>query len=437
MKRLIILLFSIVLAACSSAPPPGQAPPAAATSLHGLQPAHFSALYDPAVGRLTFTRLDVLSGAVQPESTDPVTDCANCTPGSLEVSLSTPVGGCGSNPAADPLFCEVDMTWGGTSRTLINPVVQIDKAGIGSVDAAQTSAYNAVNSDGSNPLGLDTDHGLWVYTNEAVDPTGSGLGPWYLSPSGSGYNTGKRTWELLNPGGTVQYDILVWASFSFSNETPGTNCVSYVDVCGTPGASSATTGQTSLSIPFDFLFLDNLYAGSTQQVGFSLNGEVVLGGSETFSSIVPPQSAGRPTCGTGSYAACPPSASYASPVIWPFFDGLQIGSNHDTHAAGQVCWAVLGRAPTRQFAIEWRDMDFSSPPDQGSDMDFEVFLDEGSSQIDCFANYMIDGNRSYSRAEGATAFIGTQDVALSNFADVLPQSPIVSSGFGYSFYPTP
>lgn len=437
MARFVLCALLITLTACSSESSPvpptpvkvvaeeagslSPAPAPTATSPNIVPVASFIATFDRRVPSLSFVRtpsvhlLDVV--VVPDEQGDGGT--ATKTPG--DADLFTPSGGCVAG-AQNTIHCLVQMTWGDTTRALMNPVAVITGEYDLDMGDASTTLDDATGFDGANPLGLVSDHGLWTYTNTAINPspgTSETNGPYYLTAQGTGFNQGYRTWVLKNgTSDRVQYAVTVYASKTFQNyqQASASSSVVYVDACGA-GTSTTDTFVTGVTLPFDFTLWTTTYRGSSSPattVNFSNLGEITLGGTGL-------DSAGP----SGS----PPSTSFSSPAIWPFFDSLVYGSG------GKMCAAVIGSAPKRQFVVEWRGLDFAGT-DTGSALDFEAFLNEGTSQVDVVYNTMVDGNSMLSRAEGSTAWMGTQNAGASLFAGDFDDAAY-GSGVSFSLVPQP
>jgi hypothetical protein len=383
MRSIIVLLLTAVVG-CAGAPATQPATRSLATAEGTRAPVRFTATIHRSTGTLTFTRvtLDPLGPRLQ--SVDSINDPSGSdgNPTAADVDLESP-SGC-TFPAGE-FQCEVEMIWGSPTRSLPNPVVQIDEATISGVE---TSAYDSNNSDGSNLLSLSVDHGLWNYANSTGSP--------YLTAKGTGYNTGTRMWSFDDPGGAdVIYDILVWASLDYSTYSLVADAgASYVNACalGTNDTANVNVngGYDLASLPFDWTVYDQNYTTDTMQsVAFSVSGELVFGTS--YVDFPGP-------------AVDLPNNSYAAPGAWPFWDDMTFT------ATGSLCYAVSGSAPNRLFVVEWQGMDFNEPPDVGSDLDFEALLHEGSSQIDLVYESMVGAPGDTSnRHKGSEAWVGTQN----------------------------
>jgi hypothetical protein len=395
-----------------------------------FQPAHFKATFNHTTRMLTFQKVAPLlfNDGLTPKSVDSINDPAGAggNPTAADVDLTSP------NPCTFPtgqFSCEVEMIWGSPYRSLPNPTIQIDQE---TLDGGTTNLYNAAASDGNNPLGIAPDHGLWVVTNQAINPTGisEGNGPFYLTASGTGFNTGIRTLVFDNPGNAdVIYDILVWASLDYSTYAfaSASSSVQYINACASPGVVDTTNlvnngNVDSVALPFDFTLWDQNYPGSgttpATTVNFAIDGEI------TFGNV--------PVDFPGPSVDLLPSGndSFATPGIWPFWDDLTFAAG-----GGNICYATSGSAPQRLFVIEWQGMDFNEAPDVGSDLDFEAILHEGTSQIDFVYHSMVpaSGNTS-NRNKGTEAFVGTQN-ATGTMA--IGRDDVASFGTGVKVSLTP
>ena len=382
-------------------------------------PAEFHATLDPVSKSLTFQRLSTLRILSVDGIPDPSGVSGMPAPG--DVDLTSP-GACttSGSGAATVVSCPVEMIWGATDRSLPNPVVQI--AGAVGEDGGQTSYYDAANGDGNNPLGIPKDHGVWVFTNSSEpDPTNplAGGGPYFLAASGTGFNTGNRTWELKAlDSSPVTYDVLVWASLSYASYQFSFGCAAYVDAC--TGGTTVTASKGSVTAPFDFVVYDNLYQLTATNTGavvnFARNGQVTWGSTALAAS------------GT---ALDLPSTLAPRPSFWPFWDDLVYG------AGGKICYQVTGSAPNRQLAIEWRGVTFGDSPDEGAALDFEAFLNEGTGQIDTVYQSMVaDPGDTSGREQGSEAWVGIQDptgtIATGEF-----HVEDYGTGSAYSYVPVP
>jgi hypothetical protein len=405
--RPYLLILIAFFVGCSSAPP-APAPESGAPTL----PAHFTATFHHETGELTFARVE--DSDLRPASVDPINDPsgANGHPTAADVDLTSP------NPCTFPpgqFQCGVEMIWGSTTRSLPNPVVQIDKATIAGVS---TTKYDANNSDGNNPLAVSIDHGLWVYTNsgepDMANPVASG-GPYYLTP---GFNTGTRLWSFDNPGNAdVIYDILVWTSLHYSTYqlASAASSVTYVNACA--GGASATASVTSIPLPFDVTVYDQTTAVPAT-VNMGLNGELTFG-SVPLDFPGPPPTGGLP------------STSAAEPGVWPFWDDLVL------KPTGLLCYELTGVAPNRSVVLEWQGMDFAEAPDVGSALDFEAIVHEGTSRIDFVYHSMVGAPGDTSgRQNGSQAFVGVQN-ATGTAAVGRYSNPLFRTGVKVTLVPKP
>ena len=379
----------------------------------GAIPTRFTATLSAATGSLTFVRADP---DITPQSVDPINDPsgADGAPTGADVDLVS------TAPCTFPtgqFQCNVKMIWGGLTRSLPNPVVVIDSATIGGV---ATTKYDANNSDGSNPLSFCSCsyHGLWDYTNSGepneTEPV-AGV-PLFLSSQAVGFNTGARLWSFDNPTSTdVVYDILVYASLSYSNVGFDFGRSTYVDACA--GGTSVTTSTGSTTVPFDVTIYDQNYAVGSS-VNFALNGQITFG-TVALSAATEPPMGGLP------------SAAAPAPSFWAFWDALSFGPG------GQICYRTVGSAPNRQLVIEWRGVTFADAPDQGAVLDFEALVTEGTSTIDTVYRSMVAAPGDTSGREGGSmAWVGVQN-ATGTSASGTYQKRQYGSGNSYSYIGTP
>ena len=187
----------------------------------------------------------------------------------------------------------------------------------------------------------------------------------------------------------------MWASLDFSTYQFAESTAPYVDACA-GGMSTTTASVSGIPLPFDVTVYNQNYGGATgpaTTVNLGIDGQVTLG-SVPLAFPGPPPSGGLP------------SAAAPEPGIWVFWDDLEYGPE------GRLCYQTVGTAPNRRFVAEWRGMDFVEAPDQGSNLDFEISLDEGTGEADLVYNTMVDAPGDTSRrAEGALAWVGVQNAS--------------------------
>jgi hypothetical protein len=376
----------------------------------------FTATWDPASDTLTFAPVGypiVLNDNLTPQSIDtiPISQSGGGTsqPPSTVDLVST---GCVNGYPTTPTFhCNVEIRSYYT-RALPNVVAVITSATVAGVNS---QAYDATNADGVNPLGIAscctaTDHGLWVYENGSTfqgNNTPDGLASFLSANDGSnggngnGLNTGTREWIFANPlNQSVSYGVTIYASKGYSSYTFGFPTSSYVAVCPAAGGSGTSHGSTSgtAALPFDFALYGSWVASGTA-LKFARNGIFTVGAT-------------IPVSGT---SVALPSLAAAHPAFFAFWDNLAEGGN----LSANMCTKMIGTAPNRQFAIEWYNFDFSAPPPgssadgpgKGSSLNFEVFLDEGTYEIDTVYNVMtLASGGTAGRASGSLMTVGVQDI---------------------------
>lgn len=393
----VATLLLVAGVGCSSASDPTSTASSTTTTSDApprVELARFTAVMDHTLHKLVFTPVPASTGAdsagnVSPQSINSVPSPSgqNGTPGSGTVDLVTT--GCTDGFPTTPSFsCDVNLI-SGFSRSLPNVYVQITDA---KLNGTSTTAYDATNSDpelvSTNDGSLTQDHGLWSYGNASFGDTAGGHPPpWpVIGASGSGFNSATRTWTFANPGdANVVYTIVVWATqywatftaFGGSNGDNTYGNMGYTDACS--GGTQITGGNTLITLPFDF----TLYNTNTKSIAICpLVGELATATSACTSAFVVPKN-------------LPASSFTNNPVFFPFWEKLKYGTAANdqapadtTPAAGRVCYKTIGTAPNRMEAIEWRNMDFSNAPDQGSSLNFEAYLYEGTNEIDLYYNKM-------------------------------------------------
>ena len=417
MMRSAVALFTFAALSACEAPSTQPAVVSPGESAPATGPAHFTARLDHSTGRLLFTRVAPTEG-LAPDSVNPINDPsgANGSPTSADVDLTSP-NQC-TFPAGQ-FQCDVEMIWGGPTRSLPNPVIQIDTA---TIDGVSTNLYDANNSDQSNPLAIAIDHGLWVYTNSGepnmADPVPSN-GPFYLTSKAGTFNTGTRLWSLDDPDGQdVIYDVLVWASLTYSTYGFNFGSASYVDAC--TGGTVVTASTGSVSLPFDVTVYDQTYLPG-QPLRFAKNGQITFG-SVGLTAAADPPSGGLP------------STHAPEPSFWAFWDDLKLRT---AVPKGRMCVQTFPAAPNRTVVVEWRDMDFADAPDEGADLDFEAIIHEGTGEIDTVYNYMTAAPGDTSgREQGAQAWVGVQNASGTKAVGEYEEEDY-GTGSSYAYVPKP
>jgi hypothetical protein len=421
MRFFVCLALALMLCCSSGSPTPGAALLSASPLPRGAA-AHFTAHLDRQAKTLVFARVPD-AASLSPASVNSINDPAlggTDNPTAMDVDLISPQA-CTYPPGQ--FQCGVEMIWGSPTRSVPNPVVQIDKD-ILDATGMETSLYDANNSDQSNPLGVSIDHGLWVYTNsgepDMANPVPSG-GPFYLTSKAAGFNTGTRMWSFDDPSGQsvgVDYDILVWASLTYSTYSFNFGSTKYVNVCS--GGASVTTSTGSLALPFDVTLYDQTYIAG-QSLSFAKNGQITFGSVGLTAADEPP---------TGGL----PSASAPEPSFWAFWDDLKFRT---TAPKGKLCTETIGVAPNRTLAVEWRDMDFADAPDEGSDLIFETLIHEGTSEIDTVYKTMTAASGDTSgREQGSLAWVGVQNASGTKAVGEYEEEDY-GAGSSYAYVPKP
>lgn len=145
-----------------------------------------------------------------------------------------------------------------------------------------------------------------------------------------------------------------------------------ISATGTHVLANQDDSTATISIPFTF----NFYGSNFTSVGFSSNGLITFGGTDS------------------SFTNQDLSASPTFAAIAPFWDDLFTGPNG-------VVWQVLGVAGSRRLVIEWDNATFFAG---GSNtLKFEAVLFEGSNNIRL--NY-LNLNNGGSGSEGTSATVG-------------------------------
>ena len=419
MRFLACLALALIVCCSSGSPAPGVTVLPGATLPPGAA-ARFTAHIDHQARTLTFTRVPA-APALTTQSVDSINDPAlggTDDPSPADVDLVSP-NGC-MFPTGQ-FQCLVTIIWGGPTRSLPNPVVQIDEDLLPTT-RVETNLYDANNSDQSNPLAISIDHGLWVYTNtgeaDMSNPVPSG-GPFYLTAKAAGFNTGSRMWSFDDPSGQdVTYDILVWASLTYSTYSFNYGSAAYVNVCS--GGTSTTASTGSVVLPFDVTLYDQTYIAG-QSLSFAKNGQITLGSVGLTAASEPP---------VGGL----PSTSAPEPSFWAFWDDLKFRT---TAPKGKICTETLGSAPNRTLAVEWRDMDFADAPDEGSDLIFEALIHEGTSEVDTVYKTMTAAPGDTSgREEGSLAWVGVQNASGTKAVGEYEEEDY-GTGSSYAYVPKP
>jgi len=262
--------------------------------------------------------------------------------------------------------------------------------------------HQGINGDGDQ-FGISGANGLWLYTADAATTTG------VLAQSPN--NAGTRTWIFDNPDDAADnVTVVVYGSPGFANYTFGFPNLGYVDACS--GGTNTSSLLITTSIPFDFTLFNT---NSTTVKFTSRSGQIGIG--STGLTI-------------NQTAVSLPSGSAPKPILFPFWDALKYGSG------GKICYQTLGSAPNRQFVVEWRNMDFNNSPGQGSHLDFEAYLFEGTGEIDVVYNTMVGTGTSNGRENGAQAMVGLQDETATNWAGEFHTQDF-GSGNAWTFIPSP
>lgn len=134
----------------------------------------------------------------------------------------------------------------------------------------------------------------------------------------------------------------------------------YVDACAAPGRTvilpSADDQSARVMLPFPFRFwATDLPAGA--MINITTNGWIGMNG----------------TASADRFPTAPPTAAAPNAMIAVHWRDLV------TRASG-ICIATVGTAPTRQWVVEWRDVENFSPG--GESLTFEAVLTEGAGTID-------------------------------------------------------
>jgi hypothetical protein len=387
--------------ASATAAKPSAPSAAVVKSPNNVPIATFTATLDHAHKTLVFNRAPSVIG-VDPHSGLP----ARITPQSINGPVSDP-GSQGGNPATNtvdldtlsctdgypttPTFsCDVELI-SGFSRSLANVYVQVNKillpdGGNGGSSAASQYDYASTDSplelDSTNDGSLTQEDGLWSYGNSAYGADGNAPAYPVIGPKGGGFNSATVTWDFNNPGDlNVVYTIVVyatefWADYSAFQSSNGDNTygnMAYNDAC--TGGTSSTAASVALSLPADFdftLYNKNTATPTTLTICNEVGGISMSGSCE----------------GNAATVVQLPKASVGNPQFFAFWDQLKFGTAVDDQtgydAAGQVCYKTLGTAPNRREVIEWRNMQFRAGTDAKSSLDFEMYLYEGTDEIDLY-----------------------------------------------------
>jgi hypothetical protein len=306
-------------------------------------------------------------------------------------------------PSVQTFQCDVTLRHF-YSRSFANVFAQV--TAITDSSGNNLANHEATNSD-SSQYGLSAALGLWEYTADAS------TNPGVLAQSPN--NAGTRTWVFANPDDADDnVSIVVYGSLGFANYGFDFPNASYVDACS--GGTQSISQQITATLPFDF----TLFNTNTTTVKFTpRNGQMVVANT-MLTGLTTPVSL--------------PSGSAPSPVVFPFWDALKYstGIGH----TGKMCYQTVGSAPNRQFLIEWRNMDFASGVGQGSVLDFEAVLYEGTGELDVVYNSMQGTANSNGRENGALAMVGMQDETHTNWQGEFKTQDF-GTGSAWAFIPSP
>ena len=378
------------------------APAASVLASSSIAPiATFTATIDHAHKTLVFNRapsviaVDPHTGLptrITPQSINgPVSDPGNQggNPGTNTVDLDTL--SCTDGYPTTPTFsCDVELI-SGFARSLANVYVQVNKILLpdgGNAGTGAASPYDYASTD--SPLELDStndgsltqEDGLWSYGNSAYGGSGNPPAWPVIGPKGGGFNSATATWDFSNPGDlNVVYTIVVyatefWADYSAFQSSNGDNTygnMGYNDAC--TGGISSVAASVALSLPADFdftLYNKNTATPTTLTICNEVGGISMSGSCE----------------GNAATVVALKNASVGNPQLFAFWDQLKYGTkpNDQTgyNAAGKVCYKTLGSTPNRMEVIEWRNMQFRAGTDATSSLDFEMYLYEGTNEIDLY-----------------------------------------------------
>jgi hypothetical protein len=386
----LLAMVSVAPGCAPANPSPSTERPLSAPAAGGRHVAQFVARVDRAAHALTIKRAlpsGVSAAPLQPQSVDPIpidqTGGPLPPPDNVDLVSTHCIDG---YPASRTFQCDVEMRSTYT-RSLSNVYVQIASV---TLNGSPITGYDGSNSDAYNPLGVDPTHGLWGYTNASLDPNAiSGV----LTSLATGFNTGTRTWIFENAADeNIDYYIDVFASEGFSSyslSSPNPSLGGYVDACA-GGTSVTAESMTNIPLPFDF----TLYNTNATSVNIARSGQITFGLT--------------PLALTGSSVPLP-TPNAPRPAFFPFWDAIGATT---TDAEAQMCFQTFGAAPNRRFAIEWRNLDFLNAPggpNLGASLNFEVFLFEGTGEIDTVYGPMTGDGTSDGRESGALATVGLQD----------------------------
>ncbi len=189
----------------------------------------------------------------------------------------------------------------------------------------------------------------------------------------------------------------------------GPATLAFVDACAAPGSTTVLAGSddgsSPSSLPFPFRYwATNLAMGAGVTV--SSNGHIFLNtttGGASLSGSIPP----------GSY------------------NGMIAAHWSDNYQRSGVCVATVGSAPNRRYVVEWNDCGYCCPATAGTNLTFEIILNEGTNIID-----MIYQTMTGARGAG----IGLTDLAPPNQLTGCPvgtPSCVPTAGQRIRFVPIP
>jgi len=341
--------------------------------------------------------------------------------------------------------CDVEMRSYYKNRALPNVYAQISAETLSGV---ATDAYDAISgsddTDTTYTPPLSNTHGLWAYQNGSSNGAFLSANDGSNGGNGSGLNAASRTWQFLNPQDqNVVYTISIWASLAYSRYQQTFGNSSYVAVCphaGGTGTVESATSKTKIALPFDLTVYQNNYntGSSNQEINVAQNGQITFGAPTGTSALD----------ASGTAVALPSTATNVPrPAFFAFWDNLKKST---TDANADICTQLIGTAPNRQFVIEWYDYDFTTAPpgtakdgpNKGSSLDFEVFIDEGSGEIDTVYNNMVlatGAGTTANRESGSLATVGIQDatgtVATADYKNASGNT--YGTGDAWSYIPLP
>ncbi len=392
--------------------PPGGEPP---REIDGRTVGEFIARFSPREGRAEIRRIDAgRANLLQPQSQVDLNATEDGVSGTNPPSTVELV----TNSVAEDLDCpsqttgrfcgSVTLRHFYTGRSFNNVYVQVTK--ITDANGTSMAGHQGSNSDPAlswpGSYALSNSLGLWTYGS---------LGS--SAPS----NEGTVTWEFLNPDNADTYIALrVIASPSYTTYTRQASTATFTDACTAAGGINlGQPGATYKTLPAISIFPFSIFGITAPTIKVARGGQIVIGPD------IPIDSGNNPSLGL-------PSSNAPGAGIFPFWDKLNYTNTVSSSKASNLCYLVVGSAPTRQLVVTWKAMKIFGQLSTQYDMTFDAILSEGSDRIDFVYSTMSTTNstspNNQSRVNGNTAVIGLQNETGTVAVDGVIGGLLVNSG---------